>query len=271
MPQTNDSKHALRRYLRAQRASLDACVRERASADIARRLFELGEWRAAEVVLCYLSFGEEVATDKVVRRAWAEGKRVAAPRVAGPHQMEWHWVAEGDPLEKSRFGILEPPAKGETLVGPDVLGAVAASGATAPLGVATTSAVAPASDVAPAPGFVPSPGFVPMPGSAPTPGVASALGDAPSSSASLAPAAAPTSSAARVLAIVPALAFDRQCLRIGYGGGFYDTFLANFVGHTIGLCYEALLQEDLAALGCAQSHDLPVDAVITESGIFRRV
>lgn len=271
MPQTNDSKHALRRYLRAQRASLGVCVRERASADIARRLFELGEWRAAEVVLCYLSFGDEVATDEVVHRAWAEGKRVAAPRVTGPHQMEWHWVAEGDPLEKSRFGILEPPAKGETLVGPDVLGAVAVSGAAASLGVAPTPAVAPASAVAPAPDFAPSPGVVPMPGVAPTPFVAPALGDAPSSSASLAPAAASASSAARVLAIVPALAFDRQCLRIGYGGGFYDTFLANFAGHTIGLCYEALLQDDLAALGCAQSHDQPVDVVITESAILRRV
>ena len=36
---------------------------------------------------------------------------------------------------------------------------------------------------------------------------------------------------ARALAIVPALAFDETGLRIGYGGGFYDTFLPSFPRH----------------------------------------
>lgn len=200
MSETQNNKRALRRYLRAQRASLGAEARERASAEIAGRLFGLAEWRGAEAVLCYLSFGDEVATGEVVRRAWAEGKRLAAPRVTGPHQMEWHWLAEGDPLERGRFGILEPAGDGETLVSSSEL----------------------------------------------------------------------ELEYARAMAVVPALAFDRRCLRIGYGGGYYDAFLAGFGGRTVGLCFDALLQDDLAALGCLEPHDMSIDVVVTERGEFRR-
>ncbi len=246
MSETQNNKRALRRYLRAQRASLGAEARGRASAEIAQRLFGLAEWRAAEAVLCYLSFGDEVATDEVVRRARAEGKRLAAPRVTGPHQMEWHWLAEGDPLERSCFGILEPVGEGETLVDLATLGASGGlSDACAPDGMSASSA----SPVA-------GPAFSP----------AGPCGMARSHAA----AASPTSGTLCTIAVVPALAFDGQCRRIGYGGGFYDAFLAGFGGRTVGLCFDALLQDDLAALGCAEPHDVSLDMVVTERGELRR-
>ena len=37
------------------------------------------------------------------------------------------------------------------------------------------------------------------------------------------------------VALVPGLAFDREGFRLGYGGGFYDTFLPAFPGTSIGL------------------------------------
>lgn len=62
--------------------------------------------------------------------------------------------------------------------------------------------------------------------------------------------------------IVPALAFDKRGMRIGYGKGFYDRFLTNFSGITMGICYSRLLVE---LLPC-ENTDIPVDIIITEKG-----
>lgn len=77
----------------------------------------------------------------------------------------------------------------------------------------------------------------------------------------------------RAIALVPGLTFDLRGYRLGYGGGFYDTFLSTFKGRSVGLCREAQLCREpggLEALGVIDSHDLPVDVVVTESSIMRR-
>lgn len=68
----------------------------------------------------------------------------------------------------------------------------------------------------------------------------------------------------RMIALVPALAFDAQGYRLGYGGGFYDTFLAAFPGTSVGLCRAAQHIDSLAALGAIGPYDLPVDLVVSE-------
>ena len=80
------------------------------------------------------------------------------------------------------------------------------------------------------------------------------------------PAAAALASASAI-ALVPGLAFDAQGFRIGYGGGFYDTFIAHFPGTTIGLCREAQLIPSLQEAGVLEEHDAPVRLVVTERGI----
>ena len=66
---------------------------------------------------------------------------------------------------------------------------------------------------------------------------------------------------AHALCLVPGLAFDTQGFRMGYGGGFYDTFLKGFTGTSVGLCRRAQLCDKVPAL---EPHDLPVNFVITE-------
>lgn len=62
------------------------------------------------------------------------------------------------------------------------------------------------------------------------------------------------------LVIVPGLAFDRQGYRTGYGGGYYDRFLAQEPDHpTIGLCYDFQLVSRLET----DPHDIPVDIVFS--------
>lgn len=61
------------------------------------------------------------------------------------------------------------------------------------------------------------------------------------------------------LVLMPGLAFDPQGHRIGYGGGFYDKFLAAEPNHpTLALCYEFQLLPQLET----EEHDIPVDYVL---------
>ena len=61
------------------------------------------------------------------------------------------------------------------------------------------------------------------------------------------------------LVLMPGLAFDQAGHRIGYGGGFYDRFLAAEPGHpTLALCYDFQMLSHLET----EEFDIPVDAVI---------
>lgn len=67
-------------------------------------------------------------------------------------------------------------------------------------------------------------------------------------------------------AIVPGVAFTRDGERIGYGAGYYDRFLNQYKGLKIGLAYEVQLYPHLPR----EAHDVPVDCVVTEKGVYRR-
>lgn len=70
------------------------------------------------------------------------------------------------------------------------------------------------------------------------------------------------------LALVPGLLFDAQGFRLGYGGGFYDTFLTTFPGRSLGLARENSIVHDLGELGACASFDRPVGLVATEGGLL---
>jgi len=64
--------------------------------------------------------------------------------------------------------------------------------------------------------------------------------------------------------IVPALVFDRHGYRIGYGKGYYDRFLKDFQGVSIGIAYGDFVVDTLPY----EPTDMAVDMIITERGII---
>ncbi len=65
--------------------------------------------------------------------------------------------------------------------------------------------------------------------------------------------------------IVPMLGFDKNLHRIGYGGGYYDKFLATQPqAKKIGVCLEAGKLDYIPS----ELHDVALDAVITETQTY---
>ena len=61
------------------------------------------------------------------------------------------------------------------------------------------------------------------------------------------------------LVLMPGMAFTTDGKRMGYGGGFYDKFLAAEPTHpTVALCYAFQMVEDIPT----EDYDIPVDRVL---------
>jgi 5-formyltetrahydrofolate cyclo-ligase len=70
---------------------------------------------------------------------------------------------------------------------------------------------------------------------------------------------APVANDPEALVLMPGLAFDKEGHRIGYGGGFYDKFLAAEPHHpTVALCYAFQMVEQIPV----DDYDIPVDRVL---------
>ncbi|MBQ8416221.1 MAG: 5-formyltetrahydrofolate cyclo-ligase, partial [Clostridia bacterium] len=68
----------------------------------------------------------------------------------------------------------------------------------------------------------------------------------------------------KALCILPALTFDLAGNRLGYGKGYYDRYLADFPGVTVGAVYASFLVRGVPVDG----HDIPVGLLATEQGIL---
>jgi len=70
------------------------------------------------------------------------------------------------------------------------------------------------------------------------------------------------------LVLVPGVAFDASCARLGFGGGFYDALLPSLPARatTVGLAYD----EQIVPQVPCEPHDEHVAIVVTPSAVFRR-
>ena len=175
-------KKALRREIGAKKRAMSAEEIERASARLAEKFFQTELYRQAKAIYGYLSYNQEVRTEPILRRAQADGKRVAVPKVYGD-EMRFLWLDDLQQVAPGAYGIPEPIADG-------------------PVAMDETA-----------------------------------------------------------LVLMPGLAFDPEGHRLGYGGGFYDRYLADQPNHPlVALYYRFQLLDHLET----EAHDVPVDLVVCD-------
>lgn len=74
---------------------------------IFNKLIELPEYQNSKLVLCYVSFDNEVDTLGIISYSLACGKKVGIPKVIG-NKIEFYYIDDLSRLHKGTYGILEP-------------------------------------------------------------------------------------------------------------------------------------------------------------------
>jgi len=69
------------------------------------------------------------------------------------------------------------------------------------------------------------------------------------------------------LIVVPGMAFDASCNRLGRGKGYYDRLLPKLKCPKVGICFEFQFFATIPA----EPHDIKMDYVVTEKGMRARI
>lgn len=102
-------KRELRARMKEIRRSFDPARKAQKDAAILKRLTALPEYQSAKLLLTYVSTAIEVDTHALIRRAFADGKRVAVPYcIPGRVDMLFCEIFTFDDLSPGSFGVLEP-------------------------------------------------------------------------------------------------------------------------------------------------------------------
>ena len=67
------------------------------------------------------------------------------------------------------------------------------------------------------------------------------------------------------LLLVPGLVFTKEGYRVGFGGGYYDRYLKDFIHPTVSLVHTNQLVEDFPI----EPFDIPVHYLVTEQGMLK--
>lgn len=233
-PDVSGKAH-LRARMRALRDGMPDGERRRRQADACRRLLDLPAMRAARTVALYRAFGSELDVQGLVDAlaALPDRPRLVFPVPLRGRRMEFVPVEPGELACGARLPGRQPvPGRG----GAPCTGGVPADG-----GAHTGRGV---------PAFLEHPGRV--------------LGSPPADRPAVPPAEID-------VMVVPGLAFDGTGRRLGYGGGYYDAYLARagFGALACGVCFEGQLLGEGALAELEGPHDRRVDAVVTPTTSIR--
>lgn len=101
-------KHTLRKQNRERRNQMPEEEAMRKSSLILDQLLRMPEFRLAEEIYTYVSFGNEVDTFSLITSAILSGKRVYVPKVIDKKRMEFFRIKHIGELQSGTLGILEP-------------------------------------------------------------------------------------------------------------------------------------------------------------------
>ena len=185
---TTSKKQELRKKLLAVRNNTLASYRTKTDREIILTLSGLPEYKAADIIFCFVGVRNEIDTMPFINMAIQSGKRVCAPRCIDGETMEAYEVTELNDLEYGMYRLLEPKSHCKRIDPADIS-----------------------------------------------------------------------------LAVIPCLACDTTGHRIGYGGGYYDKYMAGRAFCKAVLCREQAIIDRAPV----ESFDVTVDIVITEKHIYR--
>lgn len=106
-----EEKKALRKEIKALRAAHTDEEIHAMSLKVRDQVLTLPEYRDAEVIYAYVDCKHEVETSDIIRAAWADGKRVAVPKVQGENMKFFYITSLEEDLEEGYYGIREPYEK----------------------------------------------------------------------------------------------------------------------------------------------------------------
>lgn len=75
---------------------------------IAEKLFDLPQYKNAKTVFAYYSVGREVSTREIIKKALADGKKLALPVCEGNGIMHFELCSDISSLHSGAYGIKEP-------------------------------------------------------------------------------------------------------------------------------------------------------------------
>jgi len=107
---TQGLKQNLRQRILSERGQLSDSLRSRLSVEIAKRIFQMPEYRTARTVLGYMNFGAEFESEIWIRQALKDGKQLLLPKVnRATKELDVYRVTElQDDLAPGPWNIREP-------------------------------------------------------------------------------------------------------------------------------------------------------------------
>lgn len=104
------SKKELRQHILEERCKLSEAYFKKANPLITQYLLSLPEYQKSQHIFCFKSMKREFNTDNFMEEANRDGKSLYLPRVISMKEGKMSLLSyqPGDPLEKAKFGALEP-------------------------------------------------------------------------------------------------------------------------------------------------------------------
>ena len=104
-------KNRLRQSIKQMRRNLEPDEKKRMDDEITDTFLSSTSYTHSDVILTYVSTEIEVSTERIIRTALQDGKRVACPRcIDGTREMEFYFIDSLDDLKPGTFGVREPDA-----------------------------------------------------------------------------------------------------------------------------------------------------------------
>ena len=104
------NKNDARKFIKEKKRALSKEEILDLSKKLSLKFFELPCYKECSMLLCYLSYNQEIETRFIIERALSDGKTLAVPKVTGEGEMEFH-LYDKDDIALGYQGIPEPSGK----------------------------------------------------------------------------------------------------------------------------------------------------------------